>query len=84
MLQEGSDDDDDPDPLTVGPDDETDDFEDVSMLGRHRSYVWKHFLHSKSRQMAKCKWCGQLWQNSGCGSTSGMSRHLKSKHPTSI
>ena len=61
---------------------EIEDFQDVSF--KYKSFVWKHFLQSCQRPVAKCKLCGHLSKISVGGSTAGMNRHLKNKHPTVI
>ena len=43
------------------------------------SPVWKHFLHCKELELAKCKKCDQEMKCKG-GSTSAMRTHLKAKH----
>ena len=41
--------------------------------------VWKHFLHCKELELAKCKKCDKEMKCKG-GSTSAMRAHLKAKH----
>ena len=43
------------------------------------SPVWKHFLHCKELELAKCKKCDKEMKCKG-GSTSAMRAHLKAKH----
>ena len=61
-------------------DDDDDDFQDVWNHEKKKSWVWQHFLYHPRRSVAKCKLCLTNVSTSGCGSTSGLSRHLKSKH----
>ena len=52
-------------------------FEDVSHI--KRSNVWKYFLFNKQHNLSKCRFCNKL-MNVPSGTTSNLTRHLKSKH----
>ena len=51
----------------------------IFVAGKNNSGVWKHFLHFKDLELAKCKTCSKEIKCKG-GSTCGMRSHLKLMH----
>lgn len=50
---------------------------------KKRSWVWAHFTYDENIKKACCNICKALIVTSK-GSTTGMSKHLKNKHPLTI
>jgi BED zinc finger len=50
---------------------------------KQRSWVWAYFTGEKNGKKARCNICN-AYIITNKGSTSGLSRHLKNKHPLSI
>ena len=50
---------------------------------KYRSWVWIHFTYNENIQKPQCNYCNQFIQ-SNKGSTTGMAKHLKNKHPLRI
>ena len=47
---------------------------------KHRSWVWEHFTYDDSLKKPQCNYC-KIHVSASKGSTTGMSNHIKSKHP---
>lgn len=47
---------------------------------KHRSWVWEHFTLDDNLKKPQCNYC-KIHVSASKGSTSGMSKHIKSKHP---
>ena len=50
---------------------------------KKRSWVWTHFTFNENIKKAQCNIC-KAFVVTNKGSTSGMSKHLKNKHPLTI
>lgn len=47
---------------------------------KHRSWVWEHFTFDDDLKKPQCNYC-KIHVSANMGSTTGMSKHIKSKHP---
>lgn len=47
---------------------------------KHRSWVWEHFTLDDNSNKPQCNYC-KIHVSASKGSTTGMSKHIKSKHP---
>ena len=47
---------------------------------KHRSWVWEHFTLDKKLKKLQCNYC-KVHVSASKGSTTGISKHIKSKHP---
>lgn len=50
---------------------------------KFRSWVWAHFTFNENIQKPQCNYC-KIPIQSNKGSTTGMAKHLKNKHPLKI
>ena len=55
----------------------------TSTTTKKRSWVWDYFTWNNSVEKAQCNFC-KIYISANKGSTSGMSNHLRHKHPIKI
>jgi hypothetical protein len=46
---------------------------------KHQSWVWEHFILDENLKKPQCNYC-KVHVSASKGSTTGMSKHIKSKH----